>query len=344
MATPEAMAMDASLLAQGQAYAQNFGGTGLVVRHGHVVAAWGDTNLRYDLKSTTKSIGTTALGLALADGLLTLADHAGTHLPGFGTPPSANATTGWLDDITLLQLATHTSGFAKAGGYVELQREPGTAWLYSDGGFNWLADLLTTRFGEDLNQLLFRRVFAPLGITSADLTWRSHAYRDDTLNGIKRREFGSGIKANVDAMARIGYLYLRGGVWDGEVILPQEFVQAVGRPSPHALELPVIGGSNPPDTARRYGMAWFTNNDGAMPEVPPDAYWAWGLLDSLIVVIPSLDIVVARAGNGMGRTGWNADYAYIAPFITPIARSATAGGARCPRAGRHRHFAGRSRK
>ncbi len=128
-------------------------------------------------------------------------------------------------------------------------------------------------------------------------------------------------------MARIGYLYLRGGVWDGEVILPQEFVQAVGRPSPHALELPVIGGSNPPDTARRYGMAWFTNNDGAMPEVPPDAYWAWGLLDSLIVVIPSLDIVMARAGNGMGRTGWNADYAYIAPFITPIARSATAGGA-----------------
>ncbi len=80
-ATPEAMAMDAGLLAQGQAYAQNFGGTGLVVRHGHVVAAWGDTNLRYDLKSTTKSIGTTALGLALADGLLTLADRAGTHLP-----------------------------------------------------------------------------------------------------------------------------------------------------------------------------------------------------------------------------------------------------------------------
>ena len=319
--------MDAGLLAEARSYAQRFGGAGLVVRRGKVVASWGDPHLRYDLKSTTKSIGATALGLALADGLLTLDDRAADHMPGFGSPPAGNESTGWLDDISMLHLATHTAGFAKAGGYPELERVPGTAWSYSDGGFNWLADVLTTRFGEDLNGLLFRRVFTRLGITSADLVWRSHAYREDTLNGVKRREFGSGIRASVDAMARIGYLYLRGGVWDGSVVLPPAFVDTVGRPSSIAPGLPVVDGSNPPGTSDRYGVAWFTNTDGTLPEVPPDAYWAWGLLDSLIVVIPSLDIVVARTGNGLGRSGWNADYSYIAPFITPIARAAIAGGA-----------------
>ena len=102
------MEMDAGLLAQGRAYAQAFGGAGLVVRRGHVVASWGDSRLRYDLKSTTKSIGATAVGLAMSDGLLTLAERASAQMPGFGTPPSGNTATGWLDDITLLQLATHT--------------------------------------------------------------------------------------------------------------------------------------------------------------------------------------------------------------------------------------------
>jgi CubicO group peptidase (beta-lactamase class C family) len=325
-AQPESVGLDSALLAEAAAYAQAYGGAGLVVRQGFVVAAWGDTRLRYELKSTTKSIGATALGLAIGDGLLALDDQAIVHLPAFGTPPSDNSATGWLDDITLLQLATHTAGFAKSGGYTELLHAPGSAWLYSDGGFNWLADVLTTIFDEDLNSVLFRRVFAPLGIVSADLVWRSNAFREDTLAGIKRREFGSGIRANVDAMARIGYLYLRGGVWEGEAILPPAFAAAVRQPSPQVIGLPVVGGSNPPATSSRYGVGWFTNSDGALPEVPRDAFWAWGLLDSLIVVIPSLDIVIARTGNGLGRQGWNADYSYIAPFITPIARSATVPG------------------
>lgn len=74
---------------------------------------------------STLSIGTTAAGLAIADGLIAFEDRAQQHLPTFGLPPNSNAATGWLDDITLLQLATHTAGFPKSGGYTDLSFAPG---------------------------------------------------------------------------------------------------------------------------------------------------------------------------------------------------------------------------
>ena len=60
------------------------------------------------------------------------------------------------------------------------------------------------------------------------------------IEGIKRREFGSGISANVDAMARIGYLYLRRGRWRGRQIIPASFVYAVRPVHPALRGLPVV--------------------------------------------------------------------------------------------------------
>jgi CubicO group peptidase (beta-lactamase class C family) len=82
------------------------------------------------------------LGLALKDGLINLSDPAEFHLPEIGVPPDTNISTGWLGDITVLQLATQTAGFDKPGGFIDLLFEPGTVWAYTDGGVNWLADLL----------------------------------------------------------------------------------------------------------------------------------------------------------------------------------------------------------
>jgi hypothetical protein len=67
-----------------------------------------------------------------------------------------------------------------------------------------------------------------------------------------------------------------------------------------------------------------------MPGVPRDAYWAWGLGDNLIVVIPSLDIVIARTGNDPDdpslpqlRTERNGSYDVLVPLLTPIVESVT---------------------
>ena len=73
--------------------------------------AWGDAGTRYDLKSTTKSFGSIALGLAVRDGKLRLEDKARRHHPALGVPPEENAQTGWLDEITILHLASQTAGF-----------------------------------------------------------------------------------------------------------------------------------------------------------------------------------------------------------------------------------------
>jgi CubicO group peptidase (beta-lactamase class C family) len=244
-ATPAEMGMDDARLEQARDYALTGGGSGYVVRRGHLVMAWGSPTQRYDLKSSTKAIGVTALGLAVTDGKMKLGDKAGKYHPGLGVPPEENRAPGWLDEITLLHLATQTAGFEKPGGYTRLLFRPGTRWHYSDGGPNWLAECVTLVYGEDLQELLFERVFTPLSIRRSDLVWRKNAYRPETIRDSKtskdipRREFGSGISANVDAMARIGYLYLRGGRWQDRQILSKEFVDAVRTTVPGVVGLPV---------------------------------------------------------------------------------------------------------
>jgi len=315
------MGVDEAMLRRARDYALAGGGSGIIVYSGRVVMQWGDLARRYDLKSTTKSIGVIALGLALLDGRIrSLDDEARRYHSTFGTPPASNAETGWLGRITLAHLATQTAGFAKPGGYTRLQFPPGTKWSYSDGGPNWLAECITLVYKQDLNTLMFERVFTPLGIKPSDLTWRNNAYRPRDINGIRRREFGSGISANVDAMARIGYLYLRRGRWRGRQIIPEAFVD-VCRTVPKAVRgLPAVGAKRYGSASSHYGLLWWNNADGTLRNVPRDAYWSWGLYDSLIVVIPSLDIVVARAGRSF-KNGWSAHYDKLAPLLGPICAS-----------------------
>ena len=259
-ATPAEVGMDPAALERARDYALTGGGSGCVVRHGKRVIAWGDQKQRYDLKSTTKSIGVTALGLAIADGKIKLSDKASAHHAGFGTPPESNRETGWIDEITIQHLATQTAGFEKPGGYTKLLFQPGTRWHYSDGGPNWLAECVTLAYKRDVAELMAERVFRPLGISNDDLTWRKNAYRDAEINGIPRREFGSGVHANVDAMARLGYLYLRKGRWNDQQILPERFVEFASKPVEGVVGLPeqIDQYGNASD---HYGLLWWNNAD-----------------------------------------------------------------------------------
>jgi CubicO group peptidase (beta-lactamase class C family) len=320
-AKPEELGLDAALLHQARDYALTGGGAGCITRGGKLVISWGDARKRFDLKSTSKSIGVTALGLALKDGKLNLNDAATKHHPAFGVPPDSNAATGWLDHITILQLATQTAGFEKPGGYGKLLFKPGTQWAYSDSGPNWLAECVTLAYHQDVAELLFDRVFTPLGIARSDLAWRANGYRPHEIEGVTRREFGSGVSANVDAMARIGYLYLRQGRWYEKQILPREFVKHLATVSPPVAGLPVVNSKEYGKASDHYGLLWWNNADATLADVPRDAFWSWGLYDSLIVVIPSLDIVVARAGESWKR-GDGDHYDVLKPFLSPIALAA----------------------
>jgi len=321
-ATPAEVGLQEALLHQARDYALTGGGSGCIIRGGKLVLGWGDLAQRYDLKSTTKSFGSAALGLALKDGKVRLQDKARAHHPAFGTLPEENAQSGWLNEITLFHLASQTAGFDKPGGYVSLLFKPGAEWSYSDSGPNWLAECLTLAYRRDLDEVMFERIFTPLGITRNDLVWRKNQYRPDLIDGIKRREFGAGISANVDAMARFGYLWLRGGEWNGTQILPHDFVEIARGASPAVIDLPVRKADEYGHAAAHYGLLWWNNADETIEGVPVDTFWSWGLYDSLIVVMPSLDMVIARAGLSWKRAPGADHYEVLKPFLQPVAKAA----------------------
>lgn len=351
-------------LDQAATYAQTSGrsnpadNAGMIVRHGRIVTSWGDIDKRYDMKSTTKSMGGIALGIAYDNKSILLSDTAKSHYADFGAKPVANLSTGpgWVDSITIQQLATHTAGFTKYAGWgvslndsttTTLLYQPGTTWSYSDSGLNWLAEVLTTVFNEDLATVLGTRVWTALGLnssygsagggTTSDVHWRDNANRPQLGAVPHKRELASGIFANANAMARVGQLFLRKGVWaNDQRVLSEEFVNIVKTPVAANASLANPKAADFPNATVNYGVLWWTNANGQLPNVPKDAYWAWGLGDSLIVVIPSLDIVVVRAGaqfiadpdpspgvREWNDADWNGDYAVLAPFLDPIVQSVT---------------------
>jgi CubicO group peptidase (beta-lactamase class C family) len=339
-ATPADANMDVTKLDAAKNYSIAAGVTGneagYIIRGGKLVYSWGNPNVRYEMKSTTKSMGGLALLLALDEGKIALSDKVSAKIPAvFGTNPvvdTSAVTTGGLADVTVMQLATHTAGFSKSDQTgLKLLYTPGTTWWYSDQGLNWLADVLTQTYAQDLNTLLSTRIYTTLGVrANIDLTWRNNAFRSDTLDvggtAIKRREFASGINANVNAMARVGQLMLRKGVWGTQRLLSEEVVAKVRTPPAEVATAALPDATNFPGATTNYSILWWTNATGQIAGVPTDAYWAWGLHETFIIIVPSKDLVIARAGDHAwhptNSENWNADYQVLAPFITPIVQAA----------------------
>jgi CubicO group peptidase (beta-lactamase class C family) len=178
--------------------------------------------------------------------------------------------------------------------------------------------VLAATYRRDLAEVLRARVLTPLQIGPAALTWRANAYRPKTLNGVARREFGSGIYASVDAMARVGLMAARGGRWRDKQILPAGYAKAMGRTPQGLAKLRPRNPEAFPAAPRHYGFLWWNNNDGAMAGVPRDAFWSWGKGESFILVVPSLDLVAARAGPAWKRGSWTADYDVLRPFFAGL--------------------------
>jgi CubicO group peptidase (beta-lactamase class C family) len=323
-------------------------GSGMIVRHGQLVHSWGDIDKTREMKSVTKSMGGIMLLLALDENQVALTDKGFDRMPGFGTPPSGNAARAQL--ITLAQLATHTSGFQKEDGdptsfTAVIEFDPGTKWHYSDAGLNWLADVLTFRYQQDLRDLAQARVWSVLGLNknasgvanTDDVSWRTNAQRPPTRDGgtLQYRELASGISANVNAMARVGLLFLRDGKWKDTVIVKPESITRVKTPLPENASLqvePNRPGEKYPNAPTDYGVLWWTNKSGTMANVPKDTFWAWGLGEELIVVIPSLDLVIVRNGSqdtasSTGRiwndNDWDGDVSVLEGFLNPIVAATT---------------------
>ena len=67
--------------------------------------------------------------------------------------------------------------------------------------------------------------------------------------------------------------------------MPSGLVARASRPEPSLAGLPGTGSGNRPGATSHYGLLWWNNGDRSLLDVPPDAFWSWGLADSLIIVI-----------------------------------------------------------
>lgn len=296
-------AVDQQALKSALAYGQSKGqGSIRVLMNGVEVGESGSQTTGYQLKSATKGVGGMLLSIALSEGRVQLGNFAINRFPDFASRPTDSNTRNRRGRVTIEQLATHTAGFAGGNpGEVTIIRDPGTGFLYSNAGFNWLADVLTHVYRQDLAALFRNR-------TGIGVNWRNNAYRSSTLSGVPRRELASGITASVTTMTKIGQLALTGGRGVNNAYFKT--------PRSSLRNKPVIS-TNTPHASRHYGLGWWNNADGSISGVPRDAFWAWGLGDTIILVVPGLRLVVARAGRNW-QGGWSANYSVVAEFFRRV--------------------------
>ncbi len=280
VAKPESQAMSSAVLEKvGQWLQDNGSKSGMVVRHGRIVGQWYFDDARPDSKhlmySTSKSFSSTAAGLAIAAGKLTLDSKVGDFFPE-ANPPAKR-------EITVRQLLSMTSGahsdnsilarkdlFSYVLNDLPMDFVPGEKWEYNNSGLSLLAPVLHKATEQNIDQILDEQVFKKIGVPREDWTWED---RDGMPIPY------SGLHITARSLARFGLLILNKGQWSGKKLISPDWVNA----ATHASQ----------SMNKRYGFLWW-NNNGAWPGVPADAFAAMGKFDNDMLMVPSLDLIVIR--------------------------------------------------
>jgi CubicO group peptidase (beta-lactamase class C family) len=279
----------------------------MVVRHGHVVAErwWRPytPEAPHLLYSASKSFTSTALGFAVAEGLVDLDATVLSYFPEF----DGVVTDEQSRSIRVRHVAAMASGHeddtiyraVKAGngdmllGFLLIppDRDPGTVFAYNQPCSYALSAIIRRVSGASLTGYLRPRLFEPLGIGA-------FGWRRDALG----RELGyAGLYAPTEALAKVGQLYLRNGEWAGRRLLPAEWVAQATR-SHVATNRP------DPDWDQGYGFQFWRSRHG---------YRGDGAFGQFMVILPDADAVVAITSQSPDMQGLlNAMWQHLLPALT----------------------------
>jgi CubicO group peptidase (beta-lactamase class C family) len=256
----------------------------------------------HTLQSVSKSVTSALVGIAIRRGEISGVDAKA--LPYFsGYRVAADPRR---DRMTLKHLLTMTAGIqwnettvdytdpSNSCARMEASRdwiqfvldqpmaaEPGSAFVYSSGVTELLAEVLRKATGKQADAYAAEHLFGPLGI--------SRFYWKHTPTGHPDME--GGLYLTPRDLAKIGYLYRNDGVWDGRRILPEGWAAASTRPQSD----PAREGAG-----MKYGYQWWV-----LPGTP-SAFAGIGYGGQLLVVVPSLELIAVF-------TGWNI---YDKPALT----------------------------
>lgn len=259
----------------------------LIIRHGYMVSeTYFDDfqpDTRHHLQSVTKSFISTLIGIAIDQGYLTGTDQRVVDL--FLESAIANLDN-QKQDMTLEDLLTMRSGLDCQEGDIDYQaimrspdgakymldkpmiEAPGSRWNYCSGCYHVLSAIIQQTTGKNTLDFAEKNLFKPLGISN--VVWPADKAGNPTG--------GWGLQLTPRDMAKLGYLYLRGGQWDGQQIVSSEWVKAATQSYADV------------DEHFGYGYHWFT-----APALA--GYAALGSYGQIILVIPESDLVIVTTAN-----------------------------------------------
>ena len=264
----------------------------MLVRHGHVVAEgwWSpySADRIHQLYSLSKSFTSTAIGIAINEGLLSVdapvlsffPDKAPKKVHEFVEKMCVHhllsMSTGHLEDV--LDRATEQGDGDWIAGFfaVPPDQEPGSIFAYNNAATFMLSAILQSLTSMKLIEYLRPRLFEPLGIT------QTHWYENP--QGINHGF--SGLHITTEAIARFGQLYLQKGEWQGQQLVPKEWVETAT--TKHIITNPPPE-DNTPDWGQGYGYQFW--------QCRHNAYRADGAFGQFCLVMPEQDAVLATTAG-----------------------------------------------
>jgi CubicO group peptidase (beta-lactamase class C family) len=258
----------------------------LIIRNGYLVieAYWAPyhRSTTHNVKSASKSIMSALTGIALKEQYLkNLEQKVAEFFPEYvEEPQKAN--------VSLRNMLTMTAGinWSEDSGpspfdldnwkKLPMIEKPGQRFVYNTMLTHMMSAIVTEVSGTSTRTFADKYLFQPLGITNCQWTKGGDGY----YHG------GSDIFLSPRDMAKFGYLYLNGGLWNGKQIVPEKWVkESTARQIPVPSELLFARGL-------RYGYWWW---------LPAKGYMAWGAGGQYIIVRPDLNLVVVITANGAER-------------------------------------------
>ena len=315
--TPEEQGIDSEMLADMLGAIRNERydiDSVLVVRHGHMVLdayihPFGPDQ-RHTIHSCTKSIVSALIGIAIDKGYIGGADQAVLDILPDRSAANLDANK---EAMTLEDVLTMSTGLKCRDSYLygwrglnemrasedwvqfvldlPMAEEPGIRFEYCNSASFLLSAIIQETTGTSAAAFAEKYLFGPLGIS--DVVWPSN------LQGIN---IGWGeLRMRPHDMARIGYLYLNAGQWDGKQVVPAGWVEASTRKHVSARTL-----------QNGYGYQWWIH--------PSGMYMALGYAGQYIVVVPQKDMVVVFTSD-LSERQFFVPQELLDDFILPAAKS-----------------------
>ena len=257
----------------------------MLVRHGQVVAeGWWKPEAAekpHVLHSLSKSFTSTAVGLAVAEGKLSVDDPVLKFFPEDApAEPSKNLQAMRVRDLLTMSTGHQTEPkFSAEMPWVKtflahpVEHKPGAHFLYNSSGTHVLSAIVRKVTGETVLDYLRPRLFEPLGIEHPE--WGASP---------QGNSFGGwGLKIRTEDIAKFGQLYLQKGQWEGKPLVPASWVE-------QATARQVSNGSDPTkDWDQGYGFQFWRCRHGA--------YRGDGAHGQFCIVLPEQDAVIAITAN-----------------------------------------------